>query len=102
MKSTYTVTDSQKADQGGKSPRLASGYMGHNKITFEAGEEVVMLPCVQHQYYMHYHVWSCQTFGLNGNPGVKKVDSVGVCDEQLTQGTVGIKTVTLDSCVHRG
>ena len=101
MKSTYTVTDSQKADQGGKSPRLASGYMGHNKITFEAGEEVVMLPCVQHQYYMHYHVWSCQTFGLNGNPGVKKVDSVGVCDEQLTQGTVGIKTVALDNSVLR-
>jgi len=33
---------------------------------------------------------------------VKKVDSVGVCDEQLTQGTVGIKTVTLDSSVLRG
>ena len=41
----YTVKGSQRADQGGKSPRL---YGATN--TFEAGEKAVMLPRVLHQY----------------------------------------------------
>ena len=46
----YTVKGSQRADQGGESPRLVSGYMVQQIATFEAGEKVVMLSCVKHQY----------------------------------------------------
>ena len=42
----YTVTNSKKADQGRKSPRLASGYMGQ-QIPLRLGRMVMCPALVQ-------------------------------------------------------
>ena len=73
----YIVTNSKKADQGGKSP---SWLQATN--TFEPGEEVVKL-----SYVLHYTM--CIKKSMWGR--------TCVCDEQVTQGRVDIKTVALDN-----
>ena len=54
----YTVTDSKKADQGGKSPRLTSGYMRQQiPLRLERRQwcicchvSCIGLPCILHRY----------------------------------------------------
>ena len=72
----YIVTNSKKADRGGKSPSCLQAT-----DTFEPGEEVVELS------YVHYTM--CINKSMQGR--------MCVCDEQVTQGRVDIKTVALDN-----